>query len=88
MHETQIFSTEEGQEKVSIALTQEQKELYKLSPEVRLEFYRAPAIVRTLDLSERQQTFVFDVEGMIKNVVLDPEHKILMWRPAYGLKPG
>lgn len=87
MHETIIFANEEGQKQVSITLTQEQKELYKLNPEVRLEFFRSPAIVRTLDLSERQQTYVFDVEGMIKNVVLDPEHKILMWRPAYGPKP-
>jgi len=87
LHETMLFSLDEGQKKVSITLTQEQEDVYELELDILFEFFRKPPIRETIDFSERQKTFVFDLDGMIKNVRLDPDRKVLIWRPAYGPKP-
>lgn len=85
--ETITFGQTEGVKKIEVTLTQEQKELYKLKPEIEVQFYYAPSVTRVVDFEKRKQIFEFEFEEAIKDIVLDPEHKILMWRPAYGPKP-
>lgn len=85
--ETITFGQTEGVKKIEVTLTQEQKELYKLKPEIEVQFYYAPSVTRVVDFEKRKQIFEFEFEEAIEDIVLDPEHKILMWRPAYGPKP-
>jgi len=85
--ETFMFSEIEGKQRVEITLTQERDDIYHLKPELEFSFYRQPPIRKTLEFSQKQQTYVFEFDGIIRDVVLDPDHKILMWRPAYGPKP-
>lgn len=86
--ETFLFSPIEGKQEIKITLTQEHDDLYQLKPEIEFSFYHQPPVRKTLEFSEKQQTYVFEFEGIVRDVVLDPEHKILMWRPAYGPKPA
>ncbi len=88
MRETIIFGDKEGPKTIRITLIQEQKELYKLKPEIEIQFYYAPSVIKVVEFDAQKKTFEFELEGMIKDIVLDPEHKILMWRPAYGPKPN
>jgi hypothetical protein len=73
--------------KVTVNLKQEQKELYALKIPIEFQFYYAPSVIREVELNQRDQAFVFKFSSNIKNIIIDPDHTILMWRPEYGPKP-
>lgn len=85
--ETIFFGLKEKAKTVEITLVQEQKELYRVDLEIEIQRYYEPSIIKHIEFSERTKIIKLDVEGIVKDVILDPEHKILMWRPAYGPKP-
>lgn len=87
VRETIIFGLYETAKNLEIKITQQQKLAYRLKIEVEIEFFYKPLIKKVLIVNELNETYNFEVEGMVKNVVLDPQHKILMWRPMYGPKP-
>lgn len=72
---------------LTIKLTQEQKDLYRLKVPIEVQFYYGPSETHLVDLNEREILLELTFEKSVKNVIMDPNHAILMWRPAYGPKP-
>lgn len=83
-----LVNYSESPKTVTVMLNQEQEELYDLSVEIGIDYYYKPTEIKKLTLSERDKNVSFEVEGYVKDVTLDPGRRILMWRPAYGPKPG
>ena len=42
----------------------------------------------TLTLAERSQRFTLAVPARPLDLRLDPDDRLLLWRPAYGPRPG
>jgi len=72
---------------LNIKLAQEQTNLYRLKVPIEVQFYYGPSEMHLVELNERDISLELIFEKNIKNVILDPNHTILMWRPAYGPKP-
>lgn len=85
--ESVLAQWKEDPKTIEIILTQEQQELYKLKMEVEVQYYYRPSETQVVELNERQKVVTIKTEGRVRNVMLDPGRKILMWRPAYGPKP-
>ncbi len=85
--ESILLGDPETEFKVTISLTQEQEDLYHLRIPIEFQFYSGDSEVREVELSTSAQTFELTFGSNIRDIILDPEHTILMWRPAYGPKP-
>jgi len=60
--------------------------LYKLRLDVKLQT-RKGIVRRTVDLKEADSHFEFEIPGELVGLELDPDHKLLIWRPEYGTAP-
>jgi hypothetical protein len=85
--ESLVTGEPEGRKRIEVSLTQEQEELYKLKLPIQFQFFYGPPVIKIVEVDEREEAFVFEFDENIKDVVLDPDHRVLMWRPAYGPVP-
>ena len=85
--ESVVAQWTESPKTVIIELVQKQAELYDLDIEVEIEHYYSPPVLRKVHLDARTQTIELKTEGRVRGVKLDPNRRILMWRPAYGPLP-
>ncbi|WP_286828042.1 MULTISPECIES: hypothetical protein [Kordiimonas] len=86
-YEAIIALAEDGEKEVRVDLVQRQDELYKLDVEVEIQYYHKPVERRVIQLNEKHAQLVFKTDGNVRNITVDPDRKILMWRPAYGPRP-
>lgn len=61
---------------------------FDLPLEIAVEAIDGQSTLEVVRLSERKQTFTLAAPAAPRRVVLDPKHKMLMWRPAYGPPPA
>lgn len=85
--ESVVAQWTESPKTVVVELLQKQEELYDLDIEVEIQYYYNPPIIRKVRFNEQTLNFEVKTEGRVKDVKLDPNRKILMWRPAYGPMP-
>ena len=71
---------------VELHLTQRGGAPFRLPLEVAVETEGGETVF-TVDLEDRDQTVVLPVDGHPVGIRLDPESKVLMWRPEYGPRP-
>lgn len=69
-----------------VRIVQKQATPYDLPLEIRL-LTRKGVARRTLHLTGRETKVEFDVPGEVVGMTIDPDRKILMWRPEYGEQP-
>ncbi len=62
-------------------------ELYQLRLEIAVDSNGTPEL-HTVELAEREATYLLDVPGLPTGVRVDPNHRLLLWDPDYGVKPG
>jgi len=70
---------------VEVVIRQE-GEGYRLNLEIGMESEKGTKL-HTVLLSEKEQRFVFEANSKTTDVILDPNHKLLIWHPDYGPKP-
>ncbi len=71
-----------------IEITQLQEgEPYQLDIELEIEFADGGTITEAISLNETEHTFALDTPSRPINVRLDPNYKLLIWRPEYGPRP-
>ena len=81
------WSIEKGKG-VSITLEQRQSgEPYALPVEVAIDLKGGETRLVTLDLAERRKTFELETAARPLAVRLDPNRRLLIWRPEYGPVP-
>ena len=85
--ESVVAQWTESPKTVVVELIQKQEELYDLDIEVEIQNYYSPPVVKKIRFDERILRFEVKTEGRVKDVKLDPNRRILMWRPAYGPMP-
>jgi aminopeptidase N len=73
---------------VHIEVEQLQPELYDLQLTVELELVNGHRLHRRLHLTDRSHTFDVEAHARVVGLRLDPEHRLLFWRPEYGPPPG
>lgn len=86
--ESVVAQWTESPKSVVIELIQQQSKLYDLDIEVEIQHYYSPPILKTIRLTTRTHKIEVKTEGRVRDVKLDPNRKILMWRPAYGPQSG
>lgn len=72
-----------GQGKVVI---RQEGKPYQLNLEVALESKEGSKL-HSIVLSEGEKSFLLETNSKITDVILDPNHKLLIWHPDYGPKP-
>lgn len=60
---------------------------YLLELEVGIELSDGSTSIRTVTLVERRETVRFEVPSRAVGLRIDPDHRILLWRPEYGPPP-
>ena len=63
-------------------------EPFVLALDVEVELADGRSLVETLPVRRRTHRFVVETPARPKSVALDPDHKLLIWRPSYGPRPG
>jgi hypothetical protein len=81
--ETRWWTTDAGQA-AHLELTQVQPDLYDLELTVELELTGTERIRHQVRLLERTQVFSLDAPARIVGLHVDPDHRLLFWRPEYG----
>jgi hypothetical protein len=81
--ETRWWTTDAGRA-VHLELTQAQPDLYDLEITVELELIGAERVRHQVRLVERTQAFALDAPARIVGLHVDPDHRLLFWRPEYG----
>ncbi|MCP3918824.1 MAG: M1 family metallopeptidase [bacterium] len=72
-----------------LTLTQVQEGApFAFALDVEVELAGEGRIVETVDVRERTHTLLLATPERPKGVRLDPESKVLLWRPEYGPRPG
>ncbi len=74
----------------NVLITIEQKQPgnpYQLHLDLALKFAGGQSEIHQVDLRKRKQTFELAVTQTPKDVVVDPDHKLLIWTPEYGRNP-
>ncbi len=61
---------------------------FVLALDVEVELADGDRVVKTVQVREGTQTFVVETPARPKSVSLDPNYKLLLWRPDYGPRPG
>ena len=81
------WMAEDG-ESVRMEIEQQQAgEPYVLQLELELEQSDGSTRIETVNLNQSSQSFTINTENPIRSVRLDPEYKLLIWRPEYGPRP-
>ena len=75
-------ASEDSESRVRVAIVQSGRP-YDLDLEIAVDTRNGTAL-RTVRVSEAEQSFVLDVPGKPVRVRPDPDHRLLMWRPEYG----
>lgn len=86
--EALVTGESEAKQRIDITIVQEQALPYRLTLPIEIRLYNGQSIVKTVELTDKQGRYTFEIDGLVKDVALDPDHRILMWRPAYGPKPA
>jgi len=78
----------DGGEAVVVKLKQAQpRPVFALQVDVEVETESGAIVRETVVLDSRRAEARIETPGRAKDVRLDPERKVLMWRPAYGERP-
>ena len=77
----------DGGKRIEVRIEQLQKGAFSIPLELGIETADGGILRETLALSERRQTFTLPVPARPLSVRLDPDHRLLMWRPEYGPMP-
>ena len=62
-------------------------EAYHLDLEVRFTLRDSTTVLDTLHLRDREQSFELEFPSRVLDVEVDPDQKLLLWRPKYGPRP-
>ena len=62
-------------------------EVYHLDLEVRFTLRDSSTVLDTLHLRDREQSFELEFPSRVLDVEVDPDQKLLLWRPKYGPRP-
>ena len=74
---------------LALTLTQVQEGApFVLALDVEVELADGDRVVETLPVREGTQRFVIETSARPKSLRLDPDTKLLIWRPGYGPRPG
>jgi len=74
---------------LTLTLTQVQEGTpFLLALDVEVELADGDQILETLQVRERTQSFVIETPARPERLRLDPDSKLLTWRPGYGPRPG
>ncbi|HSJ12840.1 MAG TPA: M1 family aminopeptidase [Longimicrobiales bacterium] len=71
-----------------LRIRQTQPSLYDLAVEVEIELLNGHRVRRTVRLTEREQTFDLPVHARPVDLRIDPDYRLLHWRPEYGPPPS
>jgi aminopeptidase N len=75
-------------DRIEVRLRQTQEgDLYHLPLELGIETAGGPQR-KEVELDTREATFVIETTGRATDVRVDPDDRILLWRPEYGARPG
>ncbi len=87
--ESIILGEEKGPFDVDVSLVQQQAgDPFVLDVEVGIEFIDGDTELRELHLIDADQKFRLTVDRIPRAIHLDPNRNTLLWRPAYGPRPG
>jgi hypothetical protein len=73
---------------VQIEIAQVQDVLYELTLTIELELLNGQRRRHRLVVTEPVHTFELETHSRVVGVVMDPDHRLLFWRPEYGPRPG
>jgi hypothetical protein len=62
-------------------------EAYHLDLEIRFTLRDSTTVLDTLHLRDREQSFELEFPSRVLGVEVDPDQKLLLWRPKYGPRP-
>jgi hypothetical protein len=71
----------------TIRVQQMQEQPFELNLEVGLRLQDSTQAIDTLHVSGRDQTFQLNLPARPLELMVDPAHKLLLWRPEYGPRP-
>ena len=61
---------------------------FEFDLEVEIELRDGESLLETLEVTEASHSFMLETPSRPADIRLDPNSKILMWRPEYGPRPG
>jgi hypothetical protein len=72
---------------VHLEIAQAQTQLYDLALTVEVELVNGHRVRHEVRLTDRDHVFRLPVHARPVEVRIDPDHRLLMWRPEYGPRP-
>ena len=83
------WTVSEGGRELELVIQQLQPgEPFRLLLDLAVETEAGETEVHQVDLREQYQRFRVPISGPPADVILDPQDRLLIWKPAYGRKPG
>jgi hypothetical protein len=77
------WTTGEGR-MARVSIAQVQDELYDLELDIELTLANGHTVRRTVPVTQTSHEYTLGAHGRIVHLRLDPDRKLLMWRPEYG----
>jgi len=81
------WRSEDGGKKTIIQIEQLQSTPFQLPLEILIQTDSGESVRATAHLREHKETIIVDTPSRAVAVILDPDDRVLIWRPEYGPRP-
>jgi len=82
------WRSEDGGRKAVVQIEQLQSTPFQLPLEILVQTDSGASVRATAQLRERKETIIVETPSRPVAVILDPDDRVLIWRPEYGSRPN